>query len=245
MEITKDDIYEFYELEYKISQLKEKNPDHPDLMKMEGRFNEVCNKLQQDLIELFEAYFKWVNSDEGQKHYEYDVADDILNDLKNAKELGDKISSISEGINWSHTTGYMLSDLIEPFYGFGIHPMDEFLSDLSLGKFIPRWDLELEKIIESKQETSEKKILTEGFLKNFLTGVLAYQFAAGSEKILRVKELEKEKKDTQDVIKKDKELKKLMSKFSESSAELYSYVRKRKDKSPGYFQLYLKLSEFY
>ena len=68
MEITKDDIYEFYELEYKISQLKEKNPDHPDLMKMEGRFNEVCNKLQQDLIELFESYFKWVNSDEGQKH---------------------------------------------------------------------------------------------------------------------------------------------------------------------------------
>lgn len=97
-----------------------------------------------------------------------------------------------------------------------------------------------------QKKKSEKRILQEGFLTNFLSGVLLGGFIAGKKPDHEiVRGIDGEKKQTKDQVKKDYELKRLLDKFSSTSTDLYRYCKKNKDKGGAYERLYIKLSEFY
>ena len=108
-------IYEFYELEYKISQLKLRNPEHPNLMKMEGRLREVCNSLLKDMkdyvevniLNNFEWMFEGIDEDyeeseylTGDKPMEHGIMEDkrdtyqSLSRAYESDELGDKVAGV-------------------------------------------------------------------------------------------------------------------------------------------------------
>lgn len=226
-ELTKQDIYEFYELEYKIDQLKRRNPDHRHLMKMEGRLNIVCNKIIPYLTDYVEANLELneamgndeENYEESISYYDeekkgtYSIPElspsivlkalekndpsvysedskeairkdmllylssfnidnyddyvklynkthkqvkpkkelswmgekkkliETLNKAEKSGNLGEKIASISEALNWYHAGGSMKEILSEDI---GISY--DFLTDLSNGKFTPQWNKELQKI---------------------------------------------------------------------------------------------------
>lgn len=99
------------------------------------------------------------------------------------------------------------------------------------------------------QSKNEKRILQEGFLTNFLGGVLAYGFLKGSEekkkKIELTRSFGEQKKETAKQMKKDDELKRLLEKFSATSSDLFSYVKKNRKKGEAYERIYQKLAEFY
>lgn len=103
--------------------------------------------------------------------------------------------------------------------------------------------------MQIKKQKSEKQILQEGFLTNFLGGVLAYGFLKGSDdrkkRIELTRSIEGQKKDTTKQMKKDDELKRLLLKFSSTSSDLFSYVKRKRKDGDVYERLYQKLAEFY
>lgn len=142
---TEKDIYEFYELEYKIDQLKRRNPQHPALLKMEGRLDEVCNKLLKWLFGYMEVHY--LNNQEAGWEENSGVLTESRDFMKLFKKvlksgnLGAKTSAISEGLNWYHAGGSPMEELSE---GYAID--GALLDNLTNGKFIPKWNKELQKI---------------------------------------------------------------------------------------------------
>lgn len=179
--MNKELIYEFYELEYKTSQLKLRNPEHPNLMKMEGRLREVCNSLLKDMKDYVEANilnnFEWMfeGIDEDYEESEYLTGDKplehgIMEDKRDAyktlsrayksDELGDKVAGVSFGFNWYHASGDIAT-------AFDIE--DGFLNEMTEGKYIPKWDKELKKIAKidvSQIKQSVYRDLYANFIKN-------------------------------------------------------------------------------
>lgn len=103
--------------------------------------------------------------------------------------------------------------------------------------------------MQIRKKKNEKQILQEGFLTNFLGGVLAYGFLKGSndrrQQIELTRSITGQKKSTVKQMKKDDELKKLLLKFSATSSDLFSYVKRKRKDGDVYERLYQKLAEFY
>lgn len=182
--MTRQTIYDFYELEYKTSQLKLRNPEHPNLMKMEGRLNEICDSLLNDMCEIiannisnnvdFLDIYDNEDDDDWSPYYDGDEnayrkqqlnSKKILNTATYALKdgsLGDKISAVSLCFNWGHQGGTMFGELDID---------DSILDEMTEGKYIPKWDKELKKIAIKKRSIDNMQVQSKEYdLVNHLIG---------------------------------------------------------------------------
>lgn len=105
--------------------------------------------------------------------------------------------------------------------------------------------------MQPKKKKTEKQLLQEGFLSNLLSGFLGYSIGKDQGKI-EIKRsffgkpnISSEREATKEQMKRDDELKRLLTKFSSSSTDLFQYVKRNRKKGGVYENLYMKLAEFY
>lgn len=154
--LTEDYIKLFYELEYKISRLRLKNEDHPKLYEWENKLGQVCDKLLTLMRRSVEEYIYYLGNSWEDEHdevtfdnsWEFKNANKILKIFNKVQSLKEKILAVNAGLIWHHSGSSMLGE-IENTIGaedFDRHEVKQLLTDLSNGKYVPKWDRELEKI---------------------------------------------------------------------------------------------------